>query len=133
MKLRKDQKKKKALSLPVFSSLCRLNSFGALSPWLFFLLFFNLKSGFSCGGFHLLLFSKSILEQLSTDGGIQDCSVFAFLCSVIVTENSFHALNQSDAKLTPITTWSHTFSRASGSLVGFILSSYWLFKVFPFF
>lgn len=116
MKLRKDQKKKKALSLPVFSSWCRLNSFGALSPWLFFFLFFNLKSGFSCGGFHLLLFSKSILEQLSTDCKEESrialfllyllCNCYRKLMSrsVIVTENSCHALNQSDAELKPVTT-----------------------------
>ena len=116
MKLRKDQKKKKALSLPVFSSWCRLNSFGALSLWLFFFSFFNLKSGFSCGGFHLLLFSKSILEQLSTDCKEESriaLFLLSLLCncyrklvsrSVIVTENSCHALNQSDAKLKPITT-----------------------------
>lgn len=110
---KKRPKKKKALSLPVFSSWCRLNSFGALSPWLFF---FNLKSGFSCGGFHLLLFSKSILEQLSTDCKEESrialfllsllCNCYRTLMSrsVIVTENSCHALNQSDAKLKPITT-----------------------------
>ena len=81
-----------------------------------FFYFFNLKSGFSCGGFHLLLFSKSILEQLSTDCREESriaLFLLSLLCncyrklmsrSVIVTENSCHALNQSDAKLKPITT-----------------------------
>ena len=41
-------------------------------------------------------------------------------------------LNQSDAKLKSITTWSPAFSRALGSLVVFTLSSHWLSKVFYF-
>ena len=42
-------------------------------------------------------------------------------------------VNQSDAKLKLITTWSPIFSRALGSLFGFTLSSHWLFKLFSFF
>lgn len=88
----------------------------SVSVAIFFFFFFNLKSGFSCGGFHLLLFSKSILEQLSTDCKEESriaLFLLSLLCncyrklmsrSVIVTENSCHALNQSDAKLKPITT-----------------------------
>ena len=41
------------------------------------------------------------------------------LRSVIGPENSHYSLNQSDAKLKPLTTWSPSFSRASGSLVVF--------------
>ena len=41
-------------------------------------------------------------------------------------------LNQSDAKLKSITTWSPAFSRALGGLVVFTLSSHWLSKVFYF-
>ena len=36
---------------------------------------------------------------------IRDCIDFALLRSVIGLENSRHALNQSDAKLKPISTW----------------------------
>ena len=39
-------------------------------------------------------------------------------------ENSRHSFYQSGTKIKPITTWSFTFSRASGSLVGFTLSSH---------
>ena len=53
----------------------------------------------------------------------------ALLHSVIGSENSRHSLNQSDAKIKPISTWSPAFSRALGSLV-FALSSHWLLKVF---
>ena len=52
--------------------------------------------------------------------------VFALRCSVIGPENSHHSLNQSDAKLTPIETWSSALSRACGSLPVLILSSHWL-------
>ena len=45
---------------------------------------------------------------------------------------SSHTLNQSDAKLKPITTWSPAFSRALGYLLIFPWSSTWLYKVFPF-
>ena len=37
---------------------------------------------------------------------IRDCFDFTYLCSVIGPENSYHPLNQSDAKLTTIATWS---------------------------
>ena len=55
---------------------------------------------------------------------IRDCIGFAFfflfsLRSVIGPENSHYSLNQSDAKLKPLTTWSPSFSRALGSLVVF--------------
>ena len=43
-----------------------------------------------------------------------------------------YSLNQSDAKLKPITTWSSVFSRALGSVVGFTLSFHWLLKIFSF-
>ena len=43
---------------------------------------------------------------------IRDCIGFALLRSVIGLENSRHPLNQSDAKLKPIATWSLAFSRA---------------------
>ena len=48
------------------------------------------------------------------------------------SRNSRHSLNQSDLKLKPITTWSPAFSRALGSLVGFILSSHWLLRALSF-
>ena len=62
--------------------------------------------------------------------GIEQVSIecFTLLC-VRGSENSHNSLNQSDAKLKPITTWSPAFSRALGSLV-FALSSHWLLKVF---
>ena len=41
-------------------------------------------------------------------------------------------LNQSDAKLKPITTWPRVFSRPSGSFV-FTLSCHWLFCLLSFF
>ena len=42
------------------------------------------------------------------------------------------SLNQSDAKLKPITNWLPAFSRALYSLVGFTLSSHWLFRLLSF-
>ena len=50
-------------------------------------------------------------EQFSTEHWILDSIGFALLCSVIGPENSRHSLDQSDANLTPITTWSPAFSR----------------------
>ena len=47
---------------------------------------------------------------------------FALLRSVI------GPVNQSDAKLKPITSWSPAFSRALGSLLAFTLSFHWFFK-----
>ena len=41
------------------------------------------------------------------------------LRSVIGPENSYYSLNQSDAKLKPLTTWSPSFSRALCSLIVF--------------
>ena len=58
------------------------------------------------------------------------CTSFASLHSVIGPENSRHPLNQSDAKLRPIGTWSLTFSRAWGRLHVFILSSDWFLAIF---
>ena len=52
--------------------------------------------------------------------------------AVIDPENSRPSLNQSDAKLKPLTTLSPTFSRAVSSLVGFTMGSHWLLKLFSF-
>ena len=49
---------------------------------------------------------------------------------MIGLENLLHFLNQSDAKLKPITTWSLVFSRAS--LEQFVLSSYRLNEISSF-
>ena len=61
---------------------------------------------------------------------IRDCIGFVLLHvrirSVIGLENSCHPLNQSDAKLKAITTWSLSFSYASGRLRVSTLSSDWL-------
>ena len=54
---------------------------------------------------------------------------FALLRFVIGPENSHHSLHQSDSKLKPIATWSHAFSRASGSLLVFALSFHWFFEI----
>ena len=43
---------------------------------------------------------------------------------------SLHFLNQSDAKLKPIMTWSHAFSRACRGLHVFALSSDWFLVLF---
>ena len=53
---------------------------------------------------------------------------------MIGLENLRHSLDQSDAKLKSVMSWSPTFSCALGSLVGFFftLSSCYLFKVFSF-
>ena len=48
------------------------------------------------------------------------CFCFTLLC------DWSRKLTQSDAKQKPITTWSPAFSRALGSLLGFIMSSHWL-------
>ena len=63
---------------------------------------------------------------------IRDCIGFVLLRSVIGLENSRHFLNQSDAKLKPIATWSLAFSRAYRRLLIFALSSDWLLGIFPF-
>ena len=56
---------------------------------------------------------------------IRDCIGYALLRSVIGLEISRHPLNQSDAKVKPIATWSLAFSRAWDRLPLFILSSHW--------
>ena len=56
---------------------------------------------------------------------IQDHFGFTQPCSVIGPENSRHPLNQSDAKLKTIATWSPAFSRALSSLFVFTSSSHW--------
>ena len=43
-----------------------------------------------------------------------------------------YSLNQSDAKLKPMTTWSFAFSFALGSVVGFTLNFHWHLKIFSF-
>ena len=63
---------------------------------------------------------------------IRDCNGFALLRSVIGLENSHHPLNQSDAKLKPIANWLLAFSRASGQLHVFTLSSHWLLVILTF-
>ena len=63
---------------------------------------------------------------------IRDCVGFVSLRCVIGLENSRHPLNQSDAKLKLISTWSLAFSRAWGRLHVFTLSSYWLLVKFTF-
>ena len=61
-----------------------------------------------------------------------DCFGIALPRSVIGPENSYRFLDQSDATLKPITTWSSVFFRALGCLVVFALSSHWFLKVFSF-
>ena len=63
---------------------------------------------------------------------IWDCIGFALLCSVIGLENALHPLNQSDAKLKPIATWSLTFSHASDWLNVLTLRFHWLLVIFSF-
>ena len=54
---------------------------------------------------------------------IRNNPCFVLLRSVIGPEDSRQSLNQSDAKLKPITTWSPAFSRVLGDLAVFTLSS----------
>ena len=61
---------------------------------------------------------------------ILDCVGFALLRSVIVPENSFRPLDQSDSKLKPIASWPLVFSRALGCELAFTLRSYWLLVIF---
>ena len=61
------------------------------------------------------------------------CFPFVLLRSTNGPENSRHSVNQSDARLKPVTTWSLALSRALGSLVGFTLCSHWFLRVFTFF
>ena len=63
---------------------------------------------------------------------IRYCIGIDFLFSLwLVKKNLRPFLNQSDAKLKPIMTWSPAFSRAITSLVVYTLSSHWLLKYFP--
>ena len=55
--------------------------------------------------------------------------LFGFLSS---KKNSCPSLNQSDAKLKPITSWSPALTRAFGSLPVFTLSTAWHFRLFSF-
>ena len=73
---------------------------------------------------------RAIFNRVSTV--IRDCFGFASLRSVIGSKNSRHSLSQSDAKPKPITTWSIAFSRASGRLHVFTLSSHWFLLIFIF-
>lgn len=60
---------------------------------------------------------------------IRDCCDFA-LRSVIGVENLHHSLDQSDARLKAITSWSPAFSCALGNLLDFTLR-YLLLRYFP--
>ena len=78
--------------------------------------------------FTTALFQKKFLSQRSlflkwVSNEIQNNRCFVLLRSVIGPEDSRQSLNQSDAKLKPITTWSPAFSRALGDLAVFPLSS----------
>ena len=65
---------------------------------------------------------------------IQNCFGFALIPSVrIDLQNLHHFLNQSDAKLKPITPLVASIFCTLGSLVVFTLSSYWLLNIFSFF
>ena len=70
----------------------------------------------------LLKASRAIFSWVSKV--IRDYIGFALLRSVIGLENSRHPLNQSDAKLKPIATWSLAFPRTWGRLPVFTLSSH---------
>ena len=63
---------------------------------------------------------------------IRNCFGFHLLRSVIVWKNPRHLLNQSDAKLKPIATWSHAFSCAWRSLRVSASSSHWFVLLFTF-
>lgn len=63
---------------------------------------------------------------------MRDCFVFSSLRSVIGTKDLCLALDQSDAKLKPVLTWSRAFYRALGSLVVCTMSSHCLLKEFTF-
>ena len=71
-----------------------------------------------------------------SETALQPFEQFSIECcqeiAVIGPENSRPSLNQSDAKLKPLTTLSPTFSRAVSSLVGFTMGSHWLLKLFSF-
>ena len=63
---------------------------------------------------------------------IWDWFRFASPRSVIGPENSHHHLDQSNAKLKPISTWSPSFSRASSKFPVFTPSSHWLMMTLTF-
>ena len=78
--------------------------------------------------FTIALFHKKIpfteitfLKWVSNE--IRNNPCFVLLRSVIGPEDSRQSLNQSDAKLKPITTWSPAFSRTLGDLAVYTLSS----------
>ena len=78
--------------------------------------------------YHCSVPQKKILSQRSlflkwVSNEIQNNRCFVLLRSVIGPEDSRQSLNQSDAKLKPITTWSPAFFRALGDLAVFTLSS----------
>ena len=83
----------------------------------------------SCAVHKELFFNRATFNWVSKV--IRDRFSFALRCCVIGPGNSRHSLNQSDAKLKPIMTWSPAFSRAITSLVVYTLSSHWLLKYFP--
>ena len=75
------------------------------------------------------------MEQIPIKGRkvIRDCLLLSFFLFVLIgPANLRHSLNQSKAKLIPVTTSSPAFSRALERFVGCTLSSHWLFKVFSF-
>ena len=78
----------------------------------------------------MVLFVGAIVNWALTIIG--NCIGFARLSFVIGPENWRHSPNQSDAKPTPTSTWSHAFSRASDGLLVFTLSSHWPFKMSSF-
>ena len=72
----------------------------------------------------MILWLRAIFNWVSKV--IRDCIGFALLHSVIGLENLRHPLNQTDAKVKPIATWSLAFSRTWDQLPVFTLSSHWL-------
>lgn len=109
---------------------CRIHLF-SLYPFLMQVLSKPMKTTLTSYAVHKeLFFNRATFNWVSKV--IRDRFSFALRCCVIGPGNSRHSLNQSDAKLKPITTWSVEFSRALDILVGFILSSHWLFRVFSF-
>ena len=63
---------------------------------------------------------------------IRDCIGFTLIRTVIGLENSRHPLKQSDAKLLKANHRRLAFSRASGQLHVFTLSSHWLLVMLTF-
>ena len=56
--------------------------------------------------------------------------VFTWFTPRLVKKNSRHSPNQSEARISPISTWSPAFSHSSGGLPLSTLSSLWLFWIF---